>query len=63
MARNSDLIDFKVFLFIVVIVRSTLPKTAFSQTSIHSQSLVEILWRSNKDKITFKAIEKHRYGL
>ena len=22
-----------------------------------------ILWRSNKDKITFEAIEKHRYGL
>ena len=42
---------------------SILLKTAFWQTSIHSQSLVEILWRSNKDKITFKAIEQHRYGL
>ena len=38
-------------------------KTAFCQTLIHSQSLVKILWRSNKDKITFRAIEKHRYGL
>ena len=37
-------------------------KTAFSQTLFHSQSLVKILWRSDKDKITFKAIEKHRYG-
>ena len=50
-------------LFIVVIVISILLKTAFSQTSIHSQSLVKILWRSDKDKITFKAIEKQRYGL
>ena len=24
---------------------------------------MKILWRSGKDKITFKAIEKHRYGL
>ena len=24
---------------------------------------MKILWRSDKDKITFKAIEKHRYGL
>ena len=38
-------------------------KTAFSQTSIHSQSLVRILWRSDKDNIIFKTIEKHRYGL
>ena len=30
---------------------------------IHSQSLVKILYRSDKDKITFKVIEKHRYGL
>ena len=40
-----------------------LKKTAFWQTSVHSQSLVKILWRSDKDKNTFKAIEKHRYGL
>ena len=26
-------------------------------------SLVKILWRSDKDEITFKAIEKDRYGL
>ena len=30
---------------------------------IHSQSLVKNLYRSDKDKITFKVIEKHRYGL
>ena len=47
----------------VVIVTSTLLKTAFWQISIHTQSLVKILRRSNKDKITFKAIEKHRYVL
>ena len=35
--------QFQSCLFIVVIVTSTLLKTAFSQTSIHSQSLVEIL--------------------
>ena len=29
----------------------------------HSQSLVRILWRSDKEKITFWAIEKHRYGV
>ena len=54
---------FQSFLFIVVIVIEILLKTAFWQTSIHSHSLLKILWRSNKDKITFKAIEKHRYGL
>ena len=42
---------------------SILLKTAFWQTSIHSQSLVKILSRSDKDKISFKAIEKYRYGL
>ena len=41
---------------------SILLKTEFGQTSIHSQSLVKILWRSEKDKITFKAID-NRYGL
>ena len=51
------------FLFIVVTVISILLKTAIWHISIHSQSLVKILWRSNKDKITFKAIEKYRYGL
>ena len=24
---------------------------------------MKILWRSNRDKISFKAIKKHRYGL
>ena len=51
------------FLFIVVIVISILLKTVFLQTSIHIQSLMKSLWLSDKDKITFKAIEKHRYGL
>ena len=46
----------------IIRVISILLKTAFSQTSIHSQSPVKILWRSDKDKITFRAIEKHRYG-
>ena len=35
-------------------------KIAFRQTSINSQSLVNL---SDKDEITFKVIEKHRYGL
>ena len=50
------------FLFIVVIVTSIFLKTTFSQISIHSQLLVKILWRSDKEKTTFKAIEKYRYG-
>ena len=55
---------FQGFLFIVVIVTSILLDSAFWQTSIHSYSLVKILWRSDKDKIISKAIEKrHRYGL
>ena len=45
------------FLFIVVIVISILLKTVFLQTSIHIQSLMKSLWLSDKDKITFKAIE------
>ena len=53
----------------VVIVLSILLETVFSQTSIYIQSLamVEIGIRqglaSDKDKIIFKAIEKHRYGV
>ena len=39
---------------------SILLETAFWQISIHIQSLVKTLWRSDKP---FKAIEKHRYGL
>ena len=54
---------FQSFLFIVVIVESILLKTTFSQISIYSQSLVKLLWRSDKGKITFKAIEKYPYGL
>ena len=57
---------FQSFLFIVVIVIPILLKIIFRQTSIHSQSLhgaVRVLWRSDKDKITFKVTEKHRYGL
>ena len=50
-------------MFIVVIVISILLKPTFWQISIYSQSLVKILWRPDKDKITFKAIEKYRYGL
>ena len=42
---------------------SILLKTTFSQISIPSQLLVKILWRSDKEKNTFKAIEKYRYGL
>ena len=61
--QNSDFLDFKVFLLIVVIVIPILLKIIFRQTSIHSQSLVRVLWRSDKDKITFKVTEKHRYGL
>ena len=54
---------FQSFLFIVVIVTSILLKTAFCQTLIHSQSLVKSLKRSDKGKISFKVVEKHRYGL
>ena len=42
---------------------SILLKTTFSQISIHSQLLVNILERSDKKKASFKAIEKYRYGL
>ena len=35
-------------------------KTTFSQISIYSQLLVKILWRPDKEKNTFKAIEKYR---
>ena len=53
----------KIFLFIVVIVISILLKTAFSQISCHNQLLAKILQRSDKEKTTFKAIEKYRYSL
>ena len=45
-------------LFIVVTMISILFKTAFWQSSIQVHLLVTISWRSEKDKITFKAIEK-----
>ena len=51
------------FLFIVVIVIWILLKTTFSQISIHGQLLVKMLQRSDKEKPTFKVIEKYRYGL
>ena len=38
-------------------------KPTFSQILIYSQSLAKILWRPDEYKITFKAIEKYRYGL
>ena len=44
-------------------VISILLKPTFWQISIYSQSLVKLLWRSDNNKITFKAIEKYRYGL
>jgi len=44
-------------------VVSILLKPAFWQTSILGQLVVKILWRLEEDKITFKAIEKYRYGL
>ena len=47
----------EVFLFVVVIVTSILLKTTFSQISIHSQLLVKILQRSDKDKITFERLK------
>ena len=47
----------------VVIVISILLKYTFLKISFYSKSLVKILWRSDKDKISFKAIEKYRYGL
>ena len=55
--------QFQSFLFIVVIVISILIKPTFWQISIYGQSLVKILERSDKEKITFKAIEKYQYGL
>ena len=55
--------QFQSYPFIVVIVILILLKTTFSQISIRSQLLVKILWRSDKEKTTFKAIEKYRYGL
>ena len=55
--------QFQSFLFTVVIVISILLNTTFWQISIHSQLLVKILERSDKEKATFKAIEKYRYGV
>ena len=55
--------QFQSFLFVVVILISILLKITFSQISIHRKLLVKILQRSDKEKTTFKAIEKYRYGL
>ena len=45
-------------------VISILLKPTFWQISICSQSLVNLLQQSDKDiNITFKVIEKYRYGL
>ena len=38
-------------------------KTTFLQISIHGQLLVKNVERSDKEKNTFNAIEKYRYGL
>ena len=51
------------FLFIVVIVISIVLKPTFSEISIYGQSFVKILYRCDKDKITFEAIGKYWYGL
>ena len=48
---------FQSFLFIVVIVISILLKPTFWPILIDRQSLVKILSRSDKDKITFKAVK------
>ena len=45
--------QFQSFLSIVIIVISILHKTTFSQISIHSQLLVKILQRSDKEKKHF----------
>ena len=55
MSRSHN--QFQSFLFIVIIVISILLKTTFSQISIHSQLLMKLLQRSDKEKTTFKAIE------
>ena len=51
------------FLFIVVIVISIVLKPTFSEISIYGQSFVKILYRCDKDKITFEATGKYWYGL
>ena len=51
--------QFQSFLFIVVIVILILFETTFSQISIHSQLLAKILQRFDKEKSTFKSIEKY----
>ena len=49
--------QFQIFLFIVVIVISILLKTTFLQISIHSQLLVKILYRSDKEKTLFRRLK------
>ena len=57
--RKIGRLSISMFLFIVVIDSNTdFTKTYILTNSIYSQSLVKILQRSDKDKITFKASEK-----
>ena len=44
-------------MFIVVVVISILLKTTFSHISIYSQLLLEILWRSEKEKNTLRRLK------
>ena len=53
----------KVFVIVVIVISFFFSKNCILTNFSYSQSLVKILWRSDKDKNTFKAIEKHRYGL
>ena len=62
-SRKIRILSSLKFFVIVVIVISILLKTVFWQTLIHSRSLVKGLLRLDKDKITFKEIEKHRYRI
>ena len=56
MSKSREIWIKSIFMVISIIL-----KTAFWQILIYSQSLMKILWRSEKDKLNFKAIEKHRY--
>ena len=62
-SRKMRILSISKFLFIVVIVISILLKTESWQTSIDSQSVEKSFFFFFEDKITFKTLEKHRYGL
>ena len=49
--------------FFVYCCHGDLLKTTFWQTSIQILLVVKISYWSDKDKITFKTIEKYRYGV